>query len=54
MLVADTSGGCKSKTPIKVFARTVSKRAITWAYGWHLISTQRAQRIINRYRLWSA
>jgi hypothetical protein len=34
--------------------RTPVKRMVTWTYGWHLISAASTQRLVDRFRLWSA
>lgn len=33
---------------------TQLKRLVMWAFGWHLISAEIAQSIVNHFQLWSA
>ena len=33
---------------------TQIKRLVLWAYGWHLLSAEHAQSIVNHFQLWSA
>lgn len=40
--------------PPRWIAPTLSKRAILFAYSWHVVSAKTTQAAIDRLRIWSA